>query len=207
MAALPINDYAGLVAAVQAWADRAGDADFVAQADNFILLATAEFNLSLNPHQQEATASITTDASGVGTLPANFATAVSLTYPPYGTLKQTSLDGINFLNPAAVSGIPYNFAISGPSLILDRASAVTLELTYVAGFAALSSTNTNNWLLTKAPHAYLFMAMAMGEAFNSNWSAAAGLEAKANAILEQVVAEGQLAQFGRAEMTLRGIAP
>ena len=207
MAALLITDYAGLVAAVQAWADRAGDADFVAQADNFILLATAEFNLRLNPYQQEATANITTDASGVGTLPANFATPVSLTYPPYDTLKQTSLDGINFLNPAGVSGVPYHYAISGPSLILDRLSAVTLELTYVAGLAALSSTNTTNWLLTKAPHAYLFMAMAMGEAFNSNWTAAAELEAKANAILDLVVAQGQLAQFGRAEMTLRGISP
>jgi hypothetical protein len=207
MAALPITDYAGLVAAVEAWADRTGDADFVAQADNFILLATAEFNLSLNPYQQQVTASITTDASGVGTLPADFAIPVSLAYPPYGTLKQTSLDGLNFLNPAAVSGIPYHFALSGPSLMLDRASAVTLELTYVAGLAALSSTHTSNWLLTRAPHAYLFMAMAMGEAFNSNWSAAAGLEAKANAILDQVIAQGQMAQFGRAEMTLRGIAP
>ena len=183
---MAINSYATLGTAVQAWADRSGDAAFVAQSDNLIQLAEAEFNLYLNEFQQETTVSIVTSSAGVGTLPADLQTIVSLTYPTRGPLKQTSLDGINFLNPFGVSGIPYHYAISGPSFFLDRAIAATVSLTYVQGLAALSGSNSSNWLLAQAPHAYLFMCMAMGEAFNSNWDTAAGLETKALGILDMV---------------------
>jgi hypothetical protein len=202
-----ITSYATLGTAVQTWADRAGDAAFVAQSDTLIQLSEAQFNLYLNEFQQETTVSILTSAAGVGTLPADFQTPVSLVYSTYGTLKQTSLDGINFLNPAGVGGIPYHYAISGPSFFLDRIGAITLNLTYVQGLAALSGTNASNWLLAMAPHAYLFMCMAMGEAFNSNWDTAAGLEAKALGILDMVMSQNRQAVYGRAEMTLRGVSP
>ena len=106
-----------------------------------------------------------------------------------------------------VGGIPFHYAISGPSFFLDRAVAATVSLTYVQGLAALSGSNSSNWLLVAAPHAYLFECMAMGEAFNANYDIAAGLEAKAMAILDKVISQSKQAQYGRAEMTLRGISP
>ncbi len=204
---MAINTYALLTAEVKAWADRAGDAAYVAESDNLIALAEAEFNLILNQYRQETSVNVLTDVTGMAALPADFSVIRSLSYPPYGTLKQTSLDGLAFLNPAGVGGVPYHFAISGQGLFIDRATAATLHLIYVAGVPALSSGNPANWLLTAAPHAYLFMCMAMGEAFNGNFAVAEGLEAKARAILDELTARGQLAQFSRAEMTLRGIAP
>jgi hypothetical protein len=202
-----ITSYASLTTAVQAWADRSGDAAFVAQSDTLIQLAEAQFNLYLNEFQQETTVAITTSAAGVGTLPTDFQTPVSLVYPTYGPLKLTSLDGINFLNPASIGGIPYHYAISGPSFFLDRSGAIALNLTYVQGIAALSGSNASNWLLAMAPHAYLFMCMAMGEAFNSNWDTAAGLETKAIGILDMVMSQNRYAVYGRAEMKLRGVSP
>lgn len=211
MTVLALNTYAGLVAGLGRWALRSSQTSFTDEIDNFILLSTAAFNLYLNPYQQETTTTITTSASGVGTLPADFQTPVSLVYSTYPALVQTSVEGIKLLNQYGSNSIPAHYAITGPgsapTFILDAAAVLSISLTYVAGLATLSNSNTTNWLLTAAPHAYLYMGMAQGEAFNSNWSVAEGLEQKAYRILDQVQEEATTAKFGRAAVTLRGVTP
>lgn len=202
------NTYSLLTTEILAWSDRAGDPVYVAKTDNFIANAEAEMSRYLNTFEMELSTTITTNSSGVGTLPADFSVMRSLTYSTWGPLKQVSFDANRFLNPLNLSsGPPYHYALSGASLYIDRAMVAALTAVYVANIAPLTSLNTTNWLLTAAPDAYLFMCLAQGEAFNKNWQEAAGLEGKGKAILDEIISQANLAQYGRAEMTLRGVSP
>lgn len=202
-----ITDYTTLTAAVIAYAERSGDSIYVAQTDTFIGLAEAFFNRYLGgAFQMEKSTTIAT-TSGVGMLTSDFSVMRSVSYSPYGPLKQTSYDAIKFLNPLGAGGTPYHYAISGSSLYLDRVASITLDAVYLADLVGLSGSNASNWLLLAAPDAYLFETLAQGEAFLGNLSAAASLEGRATEALDQIMSQANLAQYGRAEMTIRGVAP
>lgn len=202
-----ITSYATLTTAIIAYAERSGDSVYVGQTDTFIGLAEAFFNRYLGgAYQLEKSTTITT-TTGVGTLPSDFSIMRSVAYSTYGPLKETSYDAIKFLNPLAAGGTPYHYAISGSSIYIDRAASITLDVVYLADLVGLSGSNTSNWLLVAAPDAYLFECLAQGEAFLGNLQAAGALEARATEALDQIMAQANLAQYGRAEMTIRGVAP
>ena len=198
-----VNDYASLTSYLLALSDRSGDSVYVGRTDTFIGLAEAQFNRWLSNYEMEVTTTITTNASGVGTLPADFNIMRSVFYPQWGSLKQVSFDATNFLDPMQVSGVPFRFAISGTTFQIVPYKAVTLTVTYVANLAGLTSLNATNWLMTNCPDAYVWECMAQGEAFNGDFDAANGFDLKAKTILDEQMAQDTMATYGRAEMTLR----
>lgn len=202
-----ITDYSTLTAAIIAYAERSGDSVYTGQTDTFIGLAEAFFNRYLGGAYQLMKVSTIATTSGVGTLPTDFSVMRSVSYSPYGPLKETSYDAIKFLNPLGAGGTPYHYAILGTSIYIDRVASITLDIAYLADLVGLSGSNATNWLLTQAPDAYLFECLAQGEAFLGNLNAAAALEARATDALDQVMSQANLAQYGRAEMTIRGVAP
>lgn len=203
---MALDSYTGLSTAIGTWATRPYT---TAQTDEFILLAEAAFKRRLKGYQRETTDTLTTDANGEAALPSGFAGMLSVYY---GTttdypLQQVAWGALRVRNPSGTGGIPSAFAISGTKFKVDYLAAGDFTATYKADLTPLSANDTSNWLLALAPDAYLFMCKAMARAFEEEWDAAAGLEAKANGILDELGLQSDLAQFGRATMTIRGATP
>jgi hypothetical protein len=71
----------------------------------------------------------------------------------------------------------------------------------------LSSGNTTNWLLALAPDYYLFGCQAAAAAKWKAYQEAAMLNAMADDILNDLVSQGNVAEYGNAEMTLDMVTP
>ena len=203
---MAISTYAELKTALSSWVERAADTSYVGEVDTFIDMAEANFNrLLTSHHEMDATTTLTLDSNGVTTLPADYlayrsaiwdgAADLPLSYMAWASLQAH--------NPFNTSGVPVYFSIRGTTLkVAPVAEGANLAFNYTAKLAALSDSNTTNWLLDLAPDAYLFMGLAMGHAFNENEVKAAGMEAKAKQILQEVFNLGQLAQFNYTGVTL-----
>jgi len=105
------------------------------------------------PMDTSVTVSMTT---GAGSLPSDFASAISATYGSQsGTLQY--LQGERFDNYLEYtgSGEPVVFTVRGSQLLIAPTATGDVTLRYTARFTALSGTATSNSLLTLFPDAYL----------------------------------------------------
>lgn len=163
---MALDSYAGLKAAIPAWLDRE-DADFIAQVPVFIALAEQMMNYGgelagkdfsgLRTGDQETTATLTTNANGQVALPIDFLEArdADPSTAGYGDL--------GLRPPCAVvayqwgGGVPVNYTIRGNVLRTYPAGPVILN--YYAKIPPLSDATPMNWVLAKAPNAYLYGAL------------------------------------------------
>lgn len=200
---MPLSTYADLSTAIGTWEERTFT---TAETDEFILLAEANANLRLaSDFRRRSSATVNTDASGVGTLPSSFIGMVSLTRDVLGSLplKQVSHAALIERNPYETSEDAMVFALtSATTLIVSPVTDDNFLAVYSTVVPALTSGNTTNWLLTLAPHYYLFSCQAAAAAKFKAYQEAAMLDGKANAILDQVISQGNLAEYANAEMTL-----
>lgn len=141
-------DYASLKTAVATWAFRAGDDDFEAAIPTMIELAEVRLNAALRVSAMEAAATVTL-TDGVGTLPADFM-----------EMRQARNSGcvleLDAPSPDLVAG---RYSITGDAITVGAPSPASITISYYAQIPALSDSNTTNWLLAKAPNAYLYAAL------------------------------------------------
>ena len=205
---MALDTYANLSTAVGTWEDRTFT---TAETDEFILLAEANANLRLaSDFRRRTSATVNTNSSGVGTLPSSFIGMVSLTRDVLGSgpLKQVSYAALIDRNPYEVSDDASVYALTSPTtLIVSPVTDDNFLAVYSTVVPALTSGNTTNWLLTLAPHYYLFACQAAAAAKFKAYDEAAVLDAKANAVLDQIVSQGNVAEYASAEMTLPGTFP
>jgi len=152
---MALSTYANLKSAIASWAHRSDITDSVAA--DFVTLAEAEFNRVLRCVQQETrdTLSVT---SRYTALPTDFLELRRIEY------DGTDLVPLNSLTPYQAtayqtnntSGDPAYFAIVGTDIEIQPVqTSATLDILYYAKIAALSDSNTTNWLLTAHPDLYL----------------------------------------------------
>ncbi len=174
------------------------------QVDTWLGLVEADFNIYFGPnHRAETSATITTNSSGIASLPSGYTRFQSLSHATYGNLDLVSWGALNAFNPTGVAGIPTKCAIQGTSLKVADVYEGSFTLNYEAVLAALSGSNTTNWLLTKAPNAYFFGVLAQSYAFEEDEARAAGYEAKAMKVLRGLGIQSMVSQYGRASLRLR----
>ena len=204
---MALDSYANLTTAIGTWARRTFTQ---AQVDEFIAIAESKFNRRLGPNYRRITsATVNTDTSGEGTLPSDFLAMRSIVRDVLGSvpLKATSWEALIAQNPYEVSDDATEYAIRGSTLKVSPVTDDDFLLTYDAKLAGLSSGNTSNWLLVLAPEAYLFMVLAAQRAFNEEWDASVGFEQKANAIVDELLGQSNVAQFGNSELYLDIVTP
>lgn len=206
---MAIDSYTSLIAAIPAWMERTGDAAFATQIDNFISLAEAAINRQVNSYRREAEDTITTNSSGEGALPADLVDVGSIvsTASSRKPLRQVTWATLRQSNPSNVSGIACEYAISGPKFRTGPIEEGDFILTYAQKLTPLSGSETTNWLLDLAPDVYLFECLAQGHAFNENFIVADGWHSRAMAIIDELVLQGQLTQYGNASLTIKGHTP
>lgn len=167
---MSLANYSDLKTAIASWAARS---DLTTQIDDFIDMAEAEFNRTLRTEQMisEATLTLTSTSSSVN-LPADFLEIESISF-------NNSPREINFATrkqlqdqyASQASGRPRVYTLRAPAIAagVERIQfgpspdgAYTLTLSYYSKIAALSTSNTTNWFMTKEPEAYLFCSLSKG---------------------------------------------
>lgn len=149
---MALTSYSELKSAVASWLHRD---DLTTQIPDFIALAEADLQVRAKLSQWDTSASVSF-TSGVGSLPSDYAQAISL---KYGSQQRT----LDHLPPAlfdgysaeAGSGEPSAFTVRGSELWIAPTATGSGTLNYTARFTALSDSATSNSLLTLFPDAYL----------------------------------------------------
>jgi hypothetical protein len=204
---MAVTDYATLTTAIGTWSERTYTSG---QTDEFIALAEAAFNRRLGSnYRRKVTATITTDSSGEATIPSGVIRLESLTQDLLGSspLTQLAWNALVALNPYEEADSAIYFAIKGTTLKVAPVTEDDFIAVYWAKLTGLSSGNTTNWLLDLAPDAYLAMCQSVQRAFEEDFQVAALYEAKANAILDELVSQGNVAEYGNTETVLAMVTP
>lgn len=204
-----LASYSDLTTAIGTWEERTFTS---AETDEFIRLTEAKADRKLKADfRRRTSATINTDSSGVATLPAGFVGMTSLVRNVLGSvpLKQVSWDALIERNPYAYSDDAQVFAINGTSLMVAPVTDDDFICKFSSTLSGLSGSNTTNWLLALAPDYYLFACRAAAKAKYDGIlnGEAVGLNALADDILDQLVSQGNVAEYGNVEMTLDMVTP
>ena len=158
---MAITTYAELQTAIGDWLNRA---DLDQKIPDFIRLAESTLNDVLRSADMVAsnTAAIT---SGRATLPAD---ALEVVYVQVASTEDEPLEQIT---PQQLTMLrrtrtrdaanPRFFAIIGRELVVtpSPSTSLSMDIDYYQRIPALTDSNTTNWLLTDAPHVYLYTSL------------------------------------------------
>ena len=153
-----ITDYASLKTAI---ADYLNRDDLIDRIPTFIQLAEAEMNMRLRTREMIIRAEATSDNEYVQ-LPSDWLEAIRLKIVD-GTspLRYVTLDEAEqILNDRSITRVmAYSLMNGAIELVPAPGDDVDIEMVYYGKIPSLSNSNTTNWLLTKAPDAYLYAAL------------------------------------------------
>lgn len=158
---MAITTYAELQTAIGDWLNRA---DLDQKIPDFIRLAESTLNDVLRSADMVAssTAAIT---SGRATLPADALEVV------YAQVASTEDEPLEQITPQQLTMLrrtrtrsaanPRFFAIIGREMVVTPtpSGALSIDIDYYQRIPALTINNTTNWLLTDAPHLYLYTSL------------------------------------------------
>jgi len=155
-----------LIAALGNWLERS---DLTDRAADFITLAEAQMNRTLRLRDMEtrSTATLTTGDEFFNR-PADFLEEKSLTLSDGSTSWELDPKPIEILEAALpATGRPTHYALTGGAIHVypKPDKTYTATLIYYARIPALSDTQPTNWLLTRAPDAYLYGALSHAAPF------------------------------------------
>lgn len=171
---MAINSYASLQSAIADWLARPGDSLVTPEIPTMIQLFESEANRRLRTIQNLTNGTITTTAGdntyqlATDFLEMRNARVSSLN--PRVELQYLTPDQFDTIAIADESGTPQVFTIDSGTLGMrirlgpNPDLAYTITYGYYSALPALSN-GVVNWLLTKAPDAYLFGSLAEAEAF------------------------------------------
>jgi hypothetical protein len=158
---MAITDYSSLKTAIADWLNRA---DLDQQIPDFIALAESTLSDVLRSSFMVTSSSVAITA-GKATLPT---TALEIVYAqvassPNEPLEQVTPQQLLMLRRARTKAAanPRFFAVVGRELLVtpSPSSATSLDLNYYEKIPALSTGSPTNWLLTEAPHVYLYTSL------------------------------------------------
>lgn len=158
---MALTNYSELQTAIGDWLNRA---DLDQKIPDFIALAESTLNDVLRSADMvtSTTAAIT---SGRATLPAD---ALEIVYVQVADtedepLEQIAPQQLTMLRRTRTrdAANPRFYAIIGRQLVVTPtpSGSLSLDLDYYQRIPALTSSNTTNWLLTDAPHVYLYTSL------------------------------------------------
>lgn len=217
---MSISTYAGLVSAVTEWLARDQDTTLIARIPDFITLAEAKLNRTLQHPRMEkrSTASVNTSNSEPEfvSLPSDFQSMRRVRLsgvtgkPRLEFMAQSQLEDYRY-SIDNVTDQPVYFTIVGDELELAPTpnENYTLEMVYRANLAALSADNQTNWLVTLAPDLYLYGALLESAAYMEQDERVGLWAAAFTSALDQINVHGNRQSFdaGPSTIWLPGVTP
>lgn len=193
-----IEDRASLIDAVQNWLD---DPNLEPNVPTFIQLTESRLNRLLDDPDMEVISEAT--ASGDYTaLPDDFGEMVSITtgdgaLQAMGAVEFSGLDH-------SVSGIPRYYSIVNRSISFAPSNtAAPITMVYRRRIPALTEANTSNWLLERAPDAYLYGCLVQAEGFNANDERITGWKAAFDEAIAELRIDATRRKFGAGPLAPR----
>jgi hypothetical protein len=155
---MALATYSDLKTSIANWLNRS---DLTTEiANDFIVLAEADFNSKLRVRKMNTSTSITID-SETESMPSDFLQVRDFFITSGGTkyaLKYITPAQMDQIRGSSTSGMPSAYTILGDNFRFAPipSSAYTGTLNYYAKFAALSDSNTSNYILASHPAIYLY---------------------------------------------------
>jgi len=153
-----ITNYATLQSAI---ADYLNRADLTAQIQTFIQFAEADLNTRLRSREMIVNATATSDGQFVA-LPSDWLEAINMMIVGgQSPLRYITPDEADTIIKAQTytSTRFYSMTTGIIELVPPAVDDITIDMVYYGKIPALSTANTTNWLLTKAPDVYLYGAL------------------------------------------------
>uniref|UniRef100_UPI003F4909AE phage adaptor protein n=1 Tax=Ensifer adhaerens TaxID=106592 RepID=UPI003F4909AE len=147
-----IADYASLL--VDA-GEYSGRNDVAHLFPRFVGLAEIKLNRFLRLADMEVVGTVTV-TNGEGTLPTDFLEAREVKTANGMPIRAVSLQQITESYAGRSGGVPSGYAIVGSTINVRPLGDGDLTITYYGKIPSLTPTNPTNWLLEKAPDAYLY---------------------------------------------------
>lgn len=203
---MALSTFSELKTAIAAW--MWGRTDLGDHLNDFIALAEARLNRELRLREMEASEDLTL-TDGEADLPADYLSlrGVTALTSPKRPLAYTSPDGLDRAYPSDPSGWPCVFTIEGAKIKVRPTTASDIRLAYYAKIPALSDANTSNWLLAKAPNAYLHASCLEAAKFIGDTPRAGEMSSLLVQDLELLRSEDKMARWGRAGARVQGPTP
>lgn len=155
---MALATYSDLKTSIANWLNRT---DLTSEiSDDFIILTEADLNSKLRVRKMITSTSITID-SETESIPADFLQIRDFFITEGGTkhaLKYITPAQMDEIRGSSTSGLPQTYTILGDNFRFAPipSSSYTGTLNYYAKFAALSDSNTSNYILTYHPSIYLY---------------------------------------------------
>jgi len=190
---MAINTYDDLVTSVGNWLERD---DLTARIPDFIALAESQLNRLIRVRQMETRLSSSLGPSDEFlALPTDFLEEKSITLFEGTSSWDVDPQPSEVLEAASpATGSPQQYALVGETFRFYPAPAKTYStrVVYYARIPALGPTTQTNWLLTKAPDAYLYGALAHAAPYLEDDTGAAGTFAQFfSAAISSLKSEGR----------------
>ena len=153
-----ITNYATLQSAI---ADYLNRADLTSQIQTFIQFCEADLNTRLRSREMIVNATATSDGQFVS-LPPDWLEAINMMIVGgQSPLRYITPDEADVINKAQTytSTRFYSMTTGIIELVPPAVDDITIDMVYYGKIPALSTANTTNWLLTKAPDVYLYGAL------------------------------------------------
>ena len=155
---MALDTYAGLQTAIAGFLNRD---DLTAIIPDFIALAEAQIKRDVRHWRMTTTAALSITGQYVA-LPADWVETIRISTNAngYAPLRLVSVADMETMRGSSndTGGIPQFYAHVGSNFEFYPSPDTTYtgEILYTAKVAALSISNTTNWLLTESPDAYLY---------------------------------------------------
>ena len=190
---MALDTYANLQASIASWLNRE---DLASQIPDFIKLAEARFNRDLRTPDMTKRATSTITSSYVD-LPTDWLQTIACRVTSstgYKALEYLSAELFYDLEGQAPTGpARYYTLVNNRIHLIPDATGADLEITYIGKLAALSGSNTSNWLLARSPDLYLYASLVAAEAYLVNDERVVLWKAAADQIIADIKLEGERA--------------
>ena len=202
---MAITNYSELQTAIDNWLART---DLAGRSPEFIALAEARMNRELETRSQEkrVTSTLTADDAYL-TLPTDLRQirSVRLNTNPRTVLKLLSPASADAEHPSTGTGKPIYYSVIGEEMYLRPTpdSSYTIEIAYVAGIDALSSSNTSNTILTRHPDVYLHGSLSAAYGYLLDDARQSQHDALFTRAISEIKIEEEASKFGGAPLTVQ----
>ena len=205
---MALASFSDLKSSIADWLARS---DLTTQIDDFILLFESDFNRRMRTEEMLSDAVLTTSSTtALVSLPTDFLEMnnLALTDNPKDVTFITTKQ-LKQIRAGLGTGRPTSYTLTSSStsggakrILFGRAPSgtFTLDLRYYSQLPALGSTNTSNWLLTKAPGTYLYGSLNQALYFMSDSQRRIEVQNSYNGIMADMEAEDERAKAGGAGM-------
>ena len=189
-------------------ADFLNRSDLTSKLDFFIDATEGELNRRLRTKDMVVRATATADSQYLS-LPTDWLEAINIeiTSGDFTPLLQQSIESLDVYRKANdnTSGQPVFFSIVDKTLELAPTpdTSYTLQLTYYASIAALSSTNTTNFVSTGRPDVYLYGALKQASIYLMEDDRVQMFTAQFELALEEMRMQQERAAFGKGSLIPR----